>query len=69
MLCVTQGASEQLQRGVAHLRERLGRNRRFYADLAQLQRDWNIQVENRNIRGSSSVGRIGCGFGQEDIDS
>lgn len=37
------GASQQLRRGVAHLRERLDRNRRFYADLAHLQRDWNVQ--------------------------
>lgn len=41
---VAQGTSKQLRRGVVHLRERLDRNRRFYADLAQLQRDWNIQV-------------------------
>ena len=38
-----QASSQQLQRGAAHLRERLDRERRFYADLAALQRDWSVQ--------------------------
>lgn len=38
-----QASSQQLQRGAAHLRKRLDTERRFYAQLAQLQRGWNVQ--------------------------
>ncbi len=42
--CGWQVSSRQLQSGAVHLRERLTREKRFYAELAQLQRQWNVQV-------------------------
>lgn len=43
-----QASSEQLRLGVAHLTSRLSRSRQFYADVAKLQHDWNIQVGRRS---------------------